>query len=189
MLCPLPDTHSKHIPLAKLSLRPLLGGLTLETDLMEVRRLGDGVVIDIFLLLGFTKFKSNCSCITFRSRVTCFASLVLGAVIIRHLRSLAVCAVLIVASEVAVLAEAFAVVGLARVRAQPRFLGAASAMVAIHAHALCVVASVLVRAVHYLPLAEVVGSRNTRNYVTLILRLISGFGKCMTFDSMVVFHL
>ena len=77
--------------------------------------------------------------------------------------------------------------GLARVRTQPRFLGAASAMVAIHAHALGVVASVLVRTEHDLPLAELVGPWNTRHLVTLVLRLINGFS--MTFGGFVFFHL
>ena len=114
-------------------------------------------------------------------------SLVFGAVVLRLLRSLPVCAVLIVAGEVAVLAEAFAVVGLARVRAQPRLLGAASAMVAIHTHALRVVASVLVRAEHDLPLAELVGSWNTRHMVTLVLRLLIELDN--TFSSNIFFHL
>ena len=184
---PTPGHHSKHICLVKLSLRPLIVDLTLETDLIEVRRLGHGVVINIFLLLGFAKFKSSCSSDLFRFLVTWLPELIFGIVVFRQFRSLPVCAVLVVAGEVAVLAEAFAVVGLARVRAQPRFLGAASAMVAIHAHALGVVASVLVRAEHNLPLAELVGSRNTRHLVIVILRLISVLS--IAFVNLIVFHL
>ena len=187
MLCPLLGTHSKHICLVKLSLGPLLGDLTLETDLVEVCRLGHGVVIDIFLLLGLAQFKSSCSGIQFRRSFAWLAEFVFGAIVFRQLLSLPVCAGLIVASEVAVLAEAFAVVGLASVRAQPRLLGAASAMVAIDAHALRVVASVLVRAVHNLPLAEVVGSRDTWHLVALILGLISGLS--IAFGSILLLHL
>ena len=80
LLCPLPDTHSEHICLV----RPLLGALTLDTALIEVSRLGQGVIKNIFLLLGFGKFKSSCSGgIRFRFSCNWLAKLVFRTVIFR----------------------------------------------------------------------------------------------------------
>lgn len=77
-------------------------------------------------------------------------------------------AALVVATEVAVLAETLGVVGLAGVRAGPRLLGATTSVVTVGAHALRVVLAIGVRTVRDHLLGKLgVWAWNTWNFNTI----------------------
>ena len=92
------------------------------------------------------------------------------------------CSDFIIIREVAILAEAFAIMSLTVVRACPGFLRPAPSMIAIYAHALCVISTVGMRAVQDLPLVKLlVGAWDARHLVTVLWR--SFIGRSLSLDN------
>ena len=92
------------------------------------------------------------------------------------------CSDFIIIREVAILAETFAIMSLTVVGACPGFLRSASSMVAIHAHALRIISTVGVRAVHNLSLVKLlVGARDAWYLITVLWR--SFIGRSLSLDN------